>query len=681
MAASTMVLSDLVNVVRFMIDKASQAATNSEVKKMQETAEKGSEHKIHPHLDEKSSNEALSELGKLKSQATKLLSFIGITVSLTKMNQIVESFSEVNDKIKYASDSLEDQQAIQDKILQSANECRTSYEEFGTYVADLSSQSKDLFPIDDAREFAKLLSQNETVAGKASNLSNVQTMLKSVFSTGTVSSTVFAQLKKTAPEVVDVLSEGLGKTEKQLESMAAGGTLTAKSVKEAYTKAADSISKKYEDTAASVSDALTIISNRFGKKITDMNEKFKITETVAKVMLKGFGAVEKVLGLIESGLDKISSAVGGTENMLKLLALAVAAIFTAWKGPTIISGLKKILSLLNPAGAKIALIAGAILAVFLLVEDFVSFLQGKDSVFADLLEGAGIDADEAREKILGFFSDLKQKAQDVLKAVGQWWEENKSKVQAVLQTIWSVVQQVFNFIYQLVGKVVGKCKAWWSEYGDSVVAVAMWIWQRIQAAFEGISQFVALIIAGMKLFWSEYGDSIVDAISAAVDLVMTIFGGLFEFISKIINGDTAGAFESLKETVDKVVQDINRIFQDAFGIDILGAISDFVDSAKGVLGDLFGWITQNFPSLSGLVDGVSSFFGVEPTTKTKTSTLGNTVSAGKTTNTNNNSVEQHVQNTFYCTDKDMATKAGGAIKTSSKNAADELANQMAHTGR
>lgn len=447
-----MVLSDLVNVVRFMIDKASQAATNSEVKKMQETAEKGSEHKIHPHLDEKSSNEALSELGKLKSQATKLLSFIGITVSLTKMNQIVESFSEVNDKIKYASDSLEDQQAIQDKILQSANECRTSYEEFGTYVADLSSQSKDLFPIDDAREFAKLLSQNETVAGKASNLSNVQTMLKSVFSTGTVSNTVFAQLKKTAPEVIDVLSEGLGKTEKQLESMAAGGTLTAKSVKEAYTKAADSISKKYEDTAASVSDALTIISNRFGKKITDMNEKFKITETVAKVMLKGFGAVEKVLGLIESGLDKISSAVGGTENMLKLLALAVAAIFTAWKGPTIISGIKKILSLLNPAGAKIALIAGAILAVFLLVEDFVSFLQGKDSVFADLLEGAGIDADEAREKILGFFSDLKQKVQDVLKAVGQWWEENKSKVQAVLQTIWSVVQQVFNFIYQLVAK-------------------------------------------------------------------------------------------------------------------------------------------------------------------------------------------------------------------------------------
>lgn len=53
-----MVLSDLVNVVRFMIDKASQAATNSEVKKMQETAEKGSEHKIHPHLDEKSSNES-----------------------------------------------------------------------------------------------------------------------------------------------------------------------------------------------------------------------------------------------------------------------------------------------------------------------------------------------------------------------------------------------------------------------------------------------------------------------------------------------------------------------------------------------------------------------------------------------------------------------------------------------
>lgn len=50
MAASTMVLSDLVNVVRFMIDKASQAATDSEVKKMQETAEKGSEHMSYHEL-------------------------------------------------------------------------------------------------------------------------------------------------------------------------------------------------------------------------------------------------------------------------------------------------------------------------------------------------------------------------------------------------------------------------------------------------------------------------------------------------------------------------------------------------------------------------------------------------------------------------------------------------------
>jgi len=682
--AANRIVTELFNIVRFSLDRNSQAEAEAALKKVQGEAKKDTEAKIKPGVDPKASNEALNELQKLKSTAIKLLSFIGISVGLSNMNQIIEAYGEINDKIKNASDGLADQEALQKEILDSANECRQSYESFGNYVSNIAKQNSDLFPIEEATQFAKLMSQNEIGTGNSSNLAVVQNLMSGVISSGKLSNTVFAQLKKSAPEVIDILEEGLGKTEKQLEAMAASGTLTAENVKEAYISSADTIGKKYEQTAMSVTDAITVVNNRFGKKITEINDKFKITDKVANAIVKAFGVVEKVLDGISSGMEKLSKFTGGVDNALKLIALAVASIFLAWKGPKIIEDIKKIMSIMKPANLKIAAIAAALLAVFLLVEDFVGFLQGKDSVFGKLLEGAGIDADKAREKIFAFFNGVKTKAQEVIKNIGKWWEEHKGEVKAVFEFLWGIVQTVFTNVVKYISNAIKTIKDWWGKYGDDVNN----IFDKISSAVEWLCGIIrdvfSAVIGAITGWWNTYSDDVLSAIDflnegfgALGDVIRTVLGGAFEFVSDLLNGDVSGAFDSLKDTASTVLDDINVFFQSAFGVDILGAINSFVDAAKEALGGFFSWISEHFPSLSGIVDGIAGFTGIN----VKSASVDNAVSAGKTENTNNNTVTQNNYNTFNVTDRNAAATASDAIKKSGRSVSDQVANELAHAGR
>ena len=682
--AANRIVSELFNIVKFSLDRNSQAEAEAALKKVHGEAKKDTEAKIKPGVDPKASNEALNELQKLKSTAIKLLSFIGISVGLSNMNQIIEAYGEINDKIKNASDGLADQEALQKEILDSANECRQSYESFGNYVSNIAKQNSDLFPIEEATQFAKLMSQNEIGTGNSSNLAVVHNIMSGVISSGKLSNTIFAQLKKSAPEVVDILEEGLGKTEKQLEAMAASGTLTAENVKEAYISSADTIGKKYEQTAMSVTDAITIVNNRFGKKITEINDKFKITDKVANAIVKAFGVVEKVLDGISSGMEKLSKFTGGVDNALKLIALAVASIFLAWKGPKIIEDIKKIMSIMKPANLKIAAIAAALLAVFLLVEDFVGFLQGKDSVFGKLLEGAGIDADKAREKIFAFFNGVKTKAQEVIKNIGKWWEEHKGEVKAVFEFLWGIVQTVFTNVVKYISNAIKTIKDWWGKYGDDVKN----IFDKISSAVEWLCGIIrdvfSAVIEAITGWWNTYSDDVLSAIDflnegfgALGDVIRTVLGGAFEFVSDLLNGDVSGAFDSLKDTASTVLDDINVFFQSAFGVDILSEINSFVDAAKEALGGFFNWISEHFPSLSGIVDGIANFTGID----VKSASVDNAVSAGKTENTNNNTVTQNNYNTFNVTDRNAAATASDAIKKSGRSVSDQVANELAHAGR
>lgn len=652
-AAQSITIADLSNVIHFVIDAASKASAESQMKKMQQEASKNNQVPIKPQVDSDAADKALITLQSLKSKATALLGFIGISVGFAQFRELTEEFNGINDSINYATQGLDNQKEIQQEILQAANDCKATYGDLAAYTVKLKQQNEDLFPIDQAAQFAKLVNQVEQNAGNGDAVGTVQTLLSTVFATGEMSETTLNRLTKKFPEVVNVISDGMGVTREEFTKLASAGKVTAEGVKNAYFAAADNIQKTYDGLDYSISDGLTNIRNRLGYKLDELNVKFGITQTIAQTMVKVFGVIEKGITVVENVGEKLADAVGGTENLFRLVALAVAAIFTAWQGDKIIKGIQTISALLTPARLKMMGIAAAILAVFLLVEDFVAFLQGKDSVIGELLKGAGVDVDEAREKIIGFFNGAKEVAGRVLTAIGDFWAKHKDKIFAVLQGAWSLVQVVFNLIYTFIRGVIDKIGAFWDEHGDDVLSM----------------------LASLEQAFSDIGDFIMD-----------VFGGAIAYVADLVNGDFSAAFDDLKQLASDVLNDVNQFFKDAFGIDILGAIGDFVDGAEKLLDKFFGWVSQNFPNLSGLisgaVQGVQNFLGGGDSNTNgavSAATVGNAVSGGQTNNTN--TVTQTFNQNFNVTERNTASTASDAVKNSSKQGSEAISSKMKYMGR
>ena len=215
----------------------------------------------------------------------------------------------------------------------------------------------------------------------------------------------------------------------------------------------------------------------------------------------------------------------------------------------------------------------------------------------------------------------------------------------------------------------------------------------MQTVFGGIQQIISAVVANISQWWNTYGDDVLSmlasleqAFSDIGDLIMDVFGGAIAYVADLVNGDFSAAFDDLKQLASDVLNDVNQFFKDAFGIDILGAIADFVDGAEKLLDKFFGWVSQNFPNLSGLisgaVQGVQNFLGGGDSNTNgavSAATVGNAVSGGQTNNTN--TVTQTFNQNFNVTERNTASTASDAVKNSSKQGSEAISSKMKYMGR
>lgn len=388
---------------------------------------------IQTKVDPKSVQQTQATLKSVRSFAAKTLGVLGIGFSLSWLKNITEEFKSANDQIRGATEGLEEQAEIQKKILAAANSCRESYSDMAGYVTSLTSNSSKIFPVDDATRFASIVAKLEKASGKSGNTNATMTAMTKMASTGNIDKTSFASL---SPEVLSVLEKSLGKSKKQLESMAAAGTLTAKTIKSAFFAAEEDIQKKFNNLDLTITDATKHIRNSWGFWFEDLDSTYKITDKIARFLVDVSDRLMSKAQKITSWLKILGDKLEGTDKVLKLIAFSAAAIFLAMNAQKITAFLLTAVNFLKSFNIQTALAAAKWLLLFLVLEDIWTFFQGGDSVLGRLLKDAGVDVDALREKISTFFDNAKQWCQDTLSSIGSWWQEHKDTVLAVLQWIW-----------------------------------------------------------------------------------------------------------------------------------------------------------------------------------------------------------------------------------------------------
>lgn len=420
----------------------------------------------------------------------------------------------------------------------------------------------------------------------------------------------------------------------------------------------------------------------FTEGLGDANEE----GTAANRIMKGFETAADFAGraigkLVEYGRKAIDM-VGGSENALRLLSVVIGAIMAYKIGGKIlgfVQNLGSISKVLSGINVKALLIIGVIALLVLLVQDFISFLQGKDSIFGTLLEKAGLDADEVREKFKNFGAGIaetlgyiKAIAEPIISGLRSFWEQHGS---AIMQGVNNVVSFIVAQLGTLASLVEPFISYWLNLFkgffallsGDTEGAMAAF-----QAAFESGLEFVHNLVIG---WWNSidelFGGLPSKALTWGKDMLQNFINGITEKIGalkeKITSiGDTIAEKLHFSKPDNGPLADADK-----WTPDMMDLFTNGIESGKAKL-------KNAVVGVAGLIKGVvtgEKGQGIQTLARSATASQS---TVGGITNSNRSITQVlNFSNTFNGGDPETQRQASSQMNKNAHDASTYLADALA----
>ena len=592
-------------------------------------------------VDKQSEGKVEDSVKSLKSMASKALGAIGLTLSIAGIASgikdcvaLASQVEEMENKFNVVFGDLRDEvdqwaQSYSDAIGRNKNDIKT-------YLAD---QQNLLVGFGMTREAgAELSKQMTTLALDLASFSNidesaaVNAMTKAVMGESEAAKTLGAVLNEST-RVQAMQTLGLKGTYESLDQL----TKMQVNYQAILSQSPDAIGDcerslgSYESTVRQFHAKLKEVKQLIGQFFMP---------TFQKVLSYGTRGLTSLRNIIQK-ISDFTAKVGGTERVLKLLALALAATFAVMNVKKItgaVEGFQKLAKAIGTTGGKALAVFAVILILFLIIQDFIAFMRGDNSVIGSLFDKAGIGADNARKTILKAWETIKNfllraweaikgAATEIFGALSEWWAENGEQVKESFSRMWEGIKTLcmalWNALKGAAESIFNALKAFWDVWGETIITVFSNIWNMLISliqpfldAIAGIINFLASVFTGD---WEGAWNAIKDIAAAVWQMIVTILSTAWDNICAIWNklGEIFGGFfqaawDVIVEKVTGIKDAIVNGFQAAidwilalpaqavkWGQDIIQGIVDGIKSAVGWIGD----------AVSGVASTIKGFLG------------------------------------------------------------------------
>lgn len=574
--------------------------------------------------DDSTVNKVNGTINDIKATATKVLGAIGIGFSLVNMNALVEEFDAINDKINFAVSGLGDAKEAQKDILAAANAVKTSYSDMADVVTNLVKANSDMFPIEEAISFSTNLTKLMKSAGRNdSEIASIMDGMNKSFQKGAVDTETLNKMLEEAPETANYLAEKLGVAKTELLQLATDGKISLEGMKAAFVESSDEIDAAFGQLNFSVSDALLNIRNKWGFWLKETDEMLGLTNTIGKFMVKGFDMAMSAINRLRNGVLWLSDKLGGTDKLLKILALSAGAIFLALNGGKILGFLKNVGTAIGNIKLQTLAIVAVIILVALLVEDFINFMQGNDSVIGALLEKAGVDVAAVRQKIIDAWTKIKSflfaawgaiktTCSAVWNSLKDFFAKHGEEIKTSLLSVWEGVSAVLAAVWRIISTTAiaiwNGLTSFWAKHGEQIKTGFVNIWNGIKnllsTVWNIIKSVATVVFNALSAFWNTWGGTIMtyfqgvwNTIKAVFSAALDVLVDLFAVFSSLFAGDWAGLWESVKQLGSDVWNGILNIIST-----ILTSIWNVLSS---IWSTIWGFILE---TLTNIWNGITSTF-------------------------------------------------------------------------
>lgn len=558
-----------------------------------------------------------NSIQSIKATATKLLGAIGIGFSLTAINSLIEEFGAANKAIKSSVGELENMSEVQDEILEKANAARLGYADMANYVANLTKAGTDIFPVDDAAQFTSTVAKLMKTAGRSDSLiSSLMEGFNKSFQKGIVDTETLNKMLEQAPETANVLAKSLGVAKSQLLTMASDGQLTVQQLKEAFMDTSGEIDAAFQSTSLSISDAIKHVRNSWGNWLAQMNTATGITNGIARIIVQFSNKAVSALNKVRNAVVWLGDKLGGTEKIFRILAITVgslAAVVAVQNFGKVLTFLKNVNNMLGLINAKNLRLVAGFLILALLVEDFINFMQGNDSLIGTLLQNAGVDVDKFRDNIVKIWENLKI-------IFGSIWTGIKDVAIPIFQGIWEFIKTVFKGIGTVIKAIAPGLADLIDQLANGNINTEGW---------EKVGQVIAAVVAGIMAAITAI--KIFKGIMAAANAVTLLFSGPMGLVVVAIAALIAIVAYLIKnwdKIKDKFIEVWNKI-KDVWGtvVDFFAGVWNGIVGIFSSVGEWFvGVFTAAWEGIKNVFSSVGSFFqGVWETIVSLFTTIGTAV--------------------------------------------------------
>lgn len=499
-------------------------------------------------VDESSERKVEGSIKSLKSMASKVLGAVGITLSVAGIKSAVDGCVEVASSVEEMQNKFDVVFGdMRDEVNKWAQEYSDAIgrnkDDIKTYLAD---QQNLLVGFGMTRQAgAEMAEQMTSLAldlasfGNMDETTSVNAMTKAVMGESEAAKTLGAVLNdSTRAQAMATLGlKGTYDKLDQLTKMQVNYQAILQQSPDAIGDCQRSLDS-YESTKKRYIAKLKEIKTIVGQFFLPTYQK------VLSIGAKGLTMIRDWLQKLTDLADKL----GGSQRVLAVLAGAFTAMFVAMNLKKIgaaISGFTKLARAIGLGHGKALAFFAVFLLLVLVVEDFISFMRGDNSLLGTMLERAGVDCEKLRQNIIRVWTKIKQ-------AIGYIGEGIRNVIVPIFEGIRTAAVAAFEKIQQKVAQVA-----------------------------PGIAQFFKELSSGKvdKKKWTDIGESIgriavgVVAVIAAVKGISAIFGVIMAVISvvKAVISVIKLAFVVVKSiiTVIKVVGAVISILASAFGPVIL----------------------------------------------------------------------------------------------------------------
>lgn len=534
-----------------------------------------------------SMKESSSSGNSLVGVLGKVAAAVGSVMGVKQIIGLSDTMSQTKARLDLMNDGLQSTKELQDRIFDSAQKSRGSYQDTADLVSKLGLNAKDAFEnTAQIVDFAEQVNKQFVISGaSAEETKNATLQLTQALSSGVLRGDELRSIFEQAPTLIQSIANYMGVPIGRIRDMAAEGQITAETVKNALLECADETNAKFASMPLTFSQLWTNFKNRAMQAFQPVLEK--INE------LANNGRLEEYIGKIAEAMATVSDVIMNVITWVldhqDIVKAAFIGLSVAIGAMTVAMWAFNIASYANPVIwivlAIIAVIALLVAGIVLVVEHWNEIKDAASACWEGVKSAWG--------NVTDFFKGIWDKI--VSGATGLW-----NSIVSIFTTIKNFFVSIWNSMYTVVS-------TFWGAIWNTISPIVMAIWNLISTIFTVIWTIISTIMQGIFHVISNVWNVIYNAVSGVLISIWNIITSIWNIIYTAVSGVLSSIWGAVSSIWNSIYNAISGVLSSIFNT-VSNIWNNIFSVVRNKVVEIYNNVKDKFTEILNYLGGLKDKF-------------------------------------------------------------------------